>query len=73
MHAVPVSACIRVICFHQTIAGLSVCLLTAAETASSGEQGLLEGESGLLPIQQHYFESGQQKFRTIRMYSIDKV
>ncbi|MBB6274141.1 amino acid adenylation domain-containing protein/non-ribosomal peptide synthase protein (TIGR01720 family), partial [Pedobacter cryoconitis] len=43
---------------HQTIAGLSACLLTEAESASSGEQGLLEGESGLLPIQQHYFESG---------------
>ncbi|WP_367866609.1 non-ribosomal peptide synthase/polyketide synthase [Pedobacter sp. WC2423] len=43
---------------HQTIAGLSASLLTEAESAASGEQGLLEGESGLLPIQQHYFESG---------------
>ncbi|MBB5644623.1 non-ribosomal peptide synthetase [Pedobacter cryoconitis] len=60
---------------HQTIAGLSVCLLTAAETASSGEQGLLDGESGLLPIQQHYFESGAAEISHYNqdvLLSIDK-
>ncbi|QNK64693.1 non-ribosomal peptide synthase/polyketide synthase [Pedobacter sp. PAMC26386] len=43
---------------HQTIAGLSACLSTEVAGSSSGEQGLLDGESGLLPIQQHYLESG---------------
>ena len=42
---------------HQTIAGLSSRLSTELAGAASGEQGKLEGPGGLLPIQQHYFES----------------
>ncbi|MGY0035007.1 condensation domain-containing protein [Pedobacter sp. NJ-S-72] len=60
---------------HQTIAGLSVCLSTEAESGASGEQGLLEGESGLLPIQQHYFESGATEISHYNqdiLLSIDK-
>ncbi|RQO73975.1 hypothetical protein DBR43_00780 [Pedobacter sp. KBW06] len=43
---------------HQTIAGLSARLSTETLGTASGEQGKLEGTSGLLPIQQHYLESG---------------
>ncbi|MBB6498037.1 non-ribosomal peptide synthase/polyketide synthase [Pedobacter cryoconitis] len=45
---------------HQTIAGLSACLSVEGAGAAAGEQGLLEGISGLLPIQQHYLESGSK-------------
>ncbi|MGY0034997.1 amino acid adenylation domain-containing protein [Pedobacter sp. NJ-S-72] len=60
---------------HQTIAGLSACMAAEAASASSGEQGLLEGESGLLPIQQHYFESGSKElshYNQSVFLSIDK-
>jgi amino acid adenylation domain-containing protein/non-ribosomal peptide synthase protein (TIGR01720 family) len=42
---------------HQTIAALSEALSGQAATASKAEQGVLTGASGLLPIQQWYFES----------------
>ncbi|HVI43598.1 MAG TPA: amino acid adenylation domain-containing protein [Chitinophaga sp.] len=42
---------------HQTIASLAGRLQAADNAGSSGEQGVLEGTSGLLPIQQHYFDT----------------
>ncbi|RBL90134.1 non-ribosomal peptide synthase/polyketide synthase [Chitinophaga flava] len=42
---------------HQTIGGLSAMLSAQQQAESAGEQGVLTGSSGLLPIQQWYFES----------------
>lgn len=42
---------------HQTIAALSSYLSTQAGEAAAGEQGILTGSAGLLPIQQWYFEN----------------
>ncbi|PSL44170.1 non-ribosomal peptide synthase protein (TIGR01720 family)/amino acid adenylation domain-containing protein [Chitinophaga niastensis] len=41
---------------RQTIAGLTAWLSSQQEVVGSGEQGILVGSSGLLPIQQWYFE-----------------
>jgi amino acid adenylation domain-containing protein/non-ribosomal peptide synthase protein (TIGR01720 family) len=41
---------------HQNIAGLSAAIADKIGFEVTGEQGLLTGESGLLPIQQWYFE-----------------
>ncbi|HVI49175.1 MAG TPA: amino acid adenylation domain-containing protein, partial [Chitinophaga sp.] len=43
---------------HQTISELSPLLTTAKTAAIFGEQGMLTGVSGLLPIQQWFFETG---------------
>ncbi|MGO4292378.1 amino acid adenylation domain-containing protein, partial [Chitinophaga sp. RAB17] len=43
---------------HQTIASLAALLSSRTTTAATGEQGILTGSSGLLPIQQWYFETG---------------
>ncbi|WP_343745931.1 non-ribosomal peptide synthase/polyketide synthase [Chitinophaga sp.] len=42
---------------HQTIGSLAVMLGAGQQTENAGEQGTLTGESGLLPIQQWYFDS----------------
>ena len=41
---------------HQTVGRLSKAIAQRAAEAERGEQGLLRGESGLLPIQQWYLE-----------------
>ncbi|RBL91356.1 non-ribosomal peptide synthase/polyketide synthase [Chitinophaga flava] len=41
----------------QTIAALSAFLLKQENTRTVGEQGILTGNSGLLPVQQFYFET----------------
>ena len=41
---------------HQTIGRLSASVMNRSELGLSGEQGLLSGESGLLPIQQWYLD-----------------
>jgi amino acid adenylation domain-containing protein/non-ribosomal peptide synthase protein (TIGR01720 family) len=41
---------------HQTISALAVFMTTQAVGEAKGEQGVLKGSSGLLPIQQWYFE-----------------
>jgi amino acid adenylation domain-containing protein/non-ribosomal peptide synthase protein (TIGR01720 family) len=42
---------------HQTIGGLAAAISSRQQTISAGEQGSLTGISGLLPIQQWYFEA----------------
>ncbi|MGN7996499.1 non-ribosomal peptide synthase/polyketide synthase [Chitinophaga sp. 22308] len=42
---------------HQTIAALATELQSRSKTVLAGEQGLLTGTSGLLPIQQWYLET----------------
>ena len=42
---------------HQTIGSISAAITERSAAAVTGEQGLLTGTSGLLPIQQWYFES----------------
>ncbi|MEO6221367.1 MAG: condensation domain-containing protein, partial [Ginsengibacter sp.] len=62
---------------HQTIARLSAMMdqKTGSSSVAFGEQGMLTGESGLLPIQQWYFE-GEEKsishFNQSVLISIDK-
>ncbi|MBC9929146.1 non-ribosomal peptide synthetase [Chitinophaga qingshengii] len=41
---------------HQTIERLAAVLQGRKESAATGEQGILSGESGLLPVQQWYFD-----------------
>ncbi|QJB32305.1 non-ribosomal peptide synthase/polyketide synthase [Chitinophaga oryzae] len=41
---------------HQTVAALAQLLSAVKVVSAAGEQGLLTGESGLLPIQHWYFE-----------------
>ncbi|MBO9732436.1 MAG: amino acid adenylation domain-containing protein [Chitinophaga sp.] len=41
---------------HQTIERLAVLLQGRSDNAATGEQGILSGESGLLPVQQWYFD-----------------
>jgi amino acid adenylation domain-containing protein len=60
---------------HQTIAGLSEAVAERAASVVTGEQGILKGESGLLPIQQWYFESAEKNvshFNQSVLLSIDK-
>ncbi|GAA3937003.1 amino acid adenylation domain-containing protein [Chitinophaga oryziterrae] len=61
---------------YQTIAGLSALLSSQQESAMlSGEQGILKGTSGLLPIQQWYFETSHTKdvhFNQAVLLGIDK-
>ncbi|PSL45611.1 non-ribosomal peptide synthase protein (TIGR01720 family)/amino acid adenylation domain-containing protein [Chitinophaga niastensis] len=60
---------------HQTIAALAVLLSSRKSTATAGEQGLLTGHSGLLPIQQWYFNTGAAvtvPFNQSVLLSIDK-
>ena len=52
----------RDIFLHQTIRKLSQALLGRGRGASLGEQGLLEGGCGLLPIQHWYFEQEQTNY-----------
>nr|WP_255408056.1 non-ribosomal peptide synthase/polyketide synthase [Chitinophaga sp. MD30] len=42
---------------HQQISSLSSLLLTGNKAIITTEQGLLEGDSRLLPVQQHFFET----------------
>ena len=42
---------------HQTIANLALAITQHSSTAVSGEQGVLTGTAGLLPIQQWYLEN----------------
>jgi aryl carrier-like protein len=44
---------------HQTIARLSTAISERSTTLITGEQGVLNGPCGLLPIQQWYFETEQ--------------
>ena len=62
---------------HQTIGSLSASMSERPSAAVMGEQGLLTGRSGLLPIQQWYFEgAGNSKsvshFNQSVLLSIDK-
>ena len=60
---------------HQTISSLSAALAERTETAVTGEQGILSGKCGLLPIQQWYFEgvtSDVSHFNQSVLLSIDK-
>ncbi|RBL90135.1 non-ribosomal peptide synthase/polyketide synthase [Chitinophaga flava] len=63
---------------HQTIAGLSALLISKQQGATSqGEQGLLTGNSGLLPIQQWYFDhtantTGETHFNQGILLEVDK-
>ncbi|MEZ4691286.1 MAG: condensation domain-containing protein [Ignavibacteria bacterium] len=60
---------------HQTISSLSAALAERSETAVTGEQGILSGKCGLLPIQQWYFEgtkSDISHFNQSVLLSIDK-
>ncbi|WP_160710767.1 non-ribosomal peptide synthetase [Chitinophaga solisilvae] len=60
---------------HQTIEALAARLSADGHTAASGEQGILEGSSGLLPIQQHYFESNSPSlshYNQSVLLSVDK-
>jgi amino acid adenylation domain-containing protein/non-ribosomal peptide synthase protein (TIGR01720 family) len=41
---------------HQTIERLATLLQGRSDNAATGEQGILSGESGLLPVQQWYFD-----------------
>ncbi|HYC27409.1 MAG TPA: condensation domain-containing protein, partial [Chitinophagaceae bacterium] len=49
---------------HQTIGGLALLITERRKTASytTSEQGILTGSSGLLPIQQWFFEEEQQTY-----------
>ena len=60
---------------HQTISSLSAALSERTGTAITGEQGILSGKCGLLPIQQWYFEgvtSDLSHFNQSVLLSIDK-
>ncbi|HVI46517.1 MAG TPA: amino acid adenylation domain-containing protein, partial [Chitinophaga sp.] len=43
---------------HQTIAALSALVINRGGAVSQAAQGMQQGVSGLLPIQQHFFEAG---------------
>ncbi|MBK8549763.1 MAG: amino acid adenylation domain-containing protein [Ignavibacteria bacterium] len=64
---------------HQTIGSLSSAMSERSEESVTGEQGLLKGISGLLPIQQWYFEgavyegSHYNHFNQSVLLSIDKT
>ncbi|MBK8549760.1 MAG: amino acid adenylation domain-containing protein [Ignavibacteria bacterium] len=68
----------RDIFIHQTISKLSAAIAERTAVSVSGEQGLLTGTSGLLPIQQWYFEgagdegSRYNHFNQSVLLSIDK-
>ncbi|MES2733434.1 MAG: non-ribosomal peptide synthase/polyketide synthase [Bacteroidota bacterium] len=60
---------------HQTISGLSALLAKQSGESISGEQGILTGTSGLLPIQQWYFETAgtvSSHFNQSVLLAIDK-
>jgi amino acid adenylation domain-containing protein/non-ribosomal peptide synthase protein (TIGR01720 family) len=62
---------------HQTIARLSAIIIErgSAATAIYSEQGMLEGPSGLLPIQQWFFENAPREishFNQAMLVEIDK-
>jgi non-ribosomal peptide synthase protein (TIGR01720 family) len=60
---------------HQTIANLSKVMKERSESAVTGEQGLLSGRSGMLPIQQWYFENAGEDisyYNQSVLLSIDK-
>ncbi|HVI46038.1 MAG TPA: non-ribosomal peptide synthase/polyketide synthase [Chitinophaga sp.] len=60
---------------YQTIAGLSQLLASRKDKAVLGEQGILSGNSGLLPIQQWYLEGEQEitpYFNQQQLLGIDK-
>ncbi len=60
---------------YQTIANLSAVISERSEALKKGEQGLLTGSSGLLPIQQWYFEKTDKDisfFNQSVILSIDK-
>jgi amino acid adenylation domain-containing protein/non-ribosomal peptide synthase protein (TIGR01720 family) len=58
---------------YPTIAALSDLLDRQEEQASSGEQGILTGSSGLLPVQQWFFETGSTShFNHSVLLAIDK-
>jgi amino acid adenylation domain-containing protein/non-ribosomal peptide synthase protein (TIGR01720 family) len=63
---------------HQTIAALSALLLSQQQTGDrQGEQGVLTGASGLLPVQQWYFDqisdhNGEQHFNQGILLELDK-
>ena len=62
---------------HQTIARLSFMMdqKTGSSSVTFGEQGMLTGESGLLPIQRWYFEGKEKSishFNQSVLISIDK-
>ena len=61
---------------HQTIARLSVSIAERSASEAVGEQGILTGLSGLLPIQHWYLEMdqpGNDHFNQGVLLSIDKV
>lgn len=63
---------------HQTIAGLSALISRQTEDSAvvSAEQNLLEGEAGLLPIQQWYFETAGENvsyYNQSFLFSIHKA
>ena len=60
---------------HQTIARLAAAISARSGAASNGEQGILTGESGLLPIQQWYLEKDSKQpahFNQAVLLGIDK-
>ncbi|MEO7535571.1 MAG: non-ribosomal peptide synthase/polyketide synthase, partial [Ferruginibacter sp.] len=60
---------------HQTIGQLSLAIAQRSGSIVSGEQGMLTGLSGLLPIQQWYFETEQANlshFNQSVLLKIDK-
>ena len=60
---------------HQTISNLSAVIAERTASADTGEQGILTGKCGLLPIQQSYFEGAEENishFNQSVLLSIDK-
>ena len=60
---------------HQTIAKLSAAIAERAQSGITGEQGYLQGASGLLPIQQWYLEQeggDKSHFNQSILVGIDK-
>ena len=58
---------------HQTISSLSAAISERLSTAITGEQGLLTGKAGLLPIQQWYFDRAEEEISHIENGSENKI
>jgi non-ribosomal peptide synthase protein (TIGR01720 family) len=61
---------------HQTIAKLAVAIADRSKAAITGEQGLLSGQCGLMPIQQWYLEKNEpaiSHFNQSVLLDIDKA
>ncbi|SJZ83675.1 non-ribosomal peptide synthase domain TIGR01720/amino acid adenylation domain-containing protein/thioester reductase domain-containing protein [Chitinophaga eiseniae] len=57
---------------HQTVAALAQLLSAVKVESTAGEQGMLTGRSGLLPIQHWYFEEGPALFTQQLLLEADK-